>query len=129
MPFRLPTFNNICDAWTWPAARDVPTIPVGVPRLISQACALVYGRRVNVASTGGTTAQGVPLQTMNLLLPPGTYIRGPQDSVGTDLVEVPSGSGRWYICYFVDDIGKLYANEHRTASLLAVNGMWVAPYL
>jgi hypothetical protein len=54
---------------------------------------------------------------MQLLLPAGTDIRGPASSTGADSVEVPSGSGRWYGVFFVDDIAKGFSNEHRLALL------------
>lgn len=90
-----------------------------------------------MASTGGTGSAGVPLQAMNLLLPVGTDVRGPQDTVSNtdastqvkgDYVECPSGSGRYYVVAFVDDIGKGFTNEHRDACLFAVPGSWVPPY-
>jgi hypothetical protein len=65
---------------------------------------------------------------MNLLLPPAVDVRGPQDTVSFDMVEVPAGSGRWYSVVGVDDIGKGFSNEHRTAAIFALAGSWVAPY-
>lgn len=127
MPFRLPTFNILCNVFPM-TVPNVPSVPINPPRLADQMCQLTYGRRVNVASTGGTDEAGVPLQAMNLLLPPGTDIRGPQDTVSADMVEVPSGSGRWYWVYFVDDIGRGFSNEHRTAGIFALAGSWAAPY-
>lgn len=128
MAYVVPGFNLTCEIWSWPAASLFPAVPVGLPRVAGQPCALVYGQRTNVSSTGGTGSAGVALQTMNLLLPKGSDVRGPQDTVGTDVVECPSGSGRYYSVTFVDDIGRGYANEHRTASLQAGEKMWVAPY-
>jgi hypothetical protein len=66
--------------------------------------------------------------TMNLLLPAKTDVRGPQDVRSFDMVEVPAGSGRWYSVVFVDDIGRGFANEHRTAGIHAMVGQWVPPY-
>lgn len=71
---------------------------------------------------------GIPIQSMNLLLPAGTDIRGPQDTGFADSVEVPAGSARWYGVYFVDDIGKGFANEHRTACIFAIPLSWPPPY-
>jgi len=65
---------------------------------------------------------------MNLLVPKLVDVRGPQDTVSADLVEVPAGSGRWYVVVAVDDIGKGFSNEHRTASIFALAARWVAPY-
>lgn len=72
---------------------------------------------------------GVPIICMCLLLPPITDIRGMQDVSGfVDVVEVPQGTGRWYGVAVVDDVGKGYPNEHRTALLLALPGTWTPPY-
>lgn len=87
----------------------------------------MYGRRTNQSSTGGTSEVGVLVQGMNLLLPSLTDVRGPQDVDGEDVVECPQGSGRFYRVTFVDDIGKGYPNEHRTATLLAAQN-WIPPY-
>jgi hypothetical protein len=65
---------------------------------------------------------------MNLLLPPFIDVRGPQDTVSFDMVEVPEGTGRWYQVTGVDDIGKGFDNEHRTASIYALVRGWTAPY-
>lgn len=127
MAFRLPSFNLLCNITTCDVP-NTPAIPTGPYRLTDQECQLTYGRRVQVASTGGTTTAGVLVLVMNLLLPVETDIRGPQDTVSFDMVEVPSGTGRWYYVAGVDDIGKGFANEHRTASIYALAGSWVAPY-
>lgn len=127
MAFRPPVFNLFCNIYTM-VPPNTPAIPSGSPRLEHQACQLTYGRRVNVISTGGTTAAGVIVLTMNLLLPKGVDIRGPQDTVSADMVEVPEASGRWYAVVAVDDIGKGFNNEHRSASIFALVGTWVPPY-
>lgn len=107
--YTIPTFNLTCNLWTGGN-------PVGPPRL-SPVCNLAWGRRVNVASTGGTTTLGIPLVTMSLLLPALTDVRGPFGPSGEDACEVPAGSGRLYHVVWVDDIGKGFANEHRCAVL------------
>ncbi len=127
MPFVLPNFNIVCNV-DQPDVVGVPGVPTGPPRLANQPCALVYGRRVNVAATGDDLAPDIPCQAMNLLLPKGTDVRGPQDDVSFDMIECPAGTGRWYWVIFVDDIGRGYANEHRTASMVALTGTWAAPY-
>lgn len=108
MSYSLPTFNLSVNIFTYPGITTL--------RLTSPAN-LAWGRRVNVASTGGTTTLGVPLVTMTLLLPALTDIRGPLNAPGPDTVEVPAGSARYYTVVFVDDIGKGFANEHRAAVL------------
>jgi hypothetical protein len=125
--YTLPTFNLVCDVFT-PAAANV-LVPAGaIIREVDLPCNLAWGRRVNVASTGGTMAPGVPLTAVTLLLPKGADVRGPQDITSADVIEVPAGSGRWYGVYAVDDIGKGFANEHRAAVLLACAGTWTPPY-
>jgi hypothetical protein len=56
--------------------------------------------------------------SMQLLLPPLTDIRDNLCLTGSDAVEVPLGSGRWYLVVFVDDFGKGFANEHRGAMIV-----------
>jgi hypothetical protein len=126
MGFRVPTFNLRCNISAAPFAGG-PYIPDPPYRLTDQVCQLTYGTRVNVASTGGTTDRGVIVQTMNLLLPARTDVRGPQNGPILDMVEVPAGSGRWYSVVFVDDIGRGFTNEHRTAAIYAVPGAWPTP--
>jgi hypothetical protein len=132
MPYVLPSFNLTCEVY----GNSVPGFPPGIgtatgPRLTGQPCALVYGRRVNPSGYGVTAP--IPFQVsycMSLLLPLLTDIRTGLDSGGTyDIVEVPSGTGRYYIVGDVDDIGKGWPNEHRSANLIKVPSVWVAPYL
>lgn len=131
MPFRLPTFNLFCNIgnddngfFEWPTE---PWL-VG-PRISHQRCALVFGRRVNAPSQDDAWPSGLPSYLMSLLLPAGTDIRSMQSSDGiADTVEVPEGSGRFYGVASVDDIGRGYANEHRSALLVALLGTWPTPY-
>lgn len=110
MAFTQPVYNLLCNVF------DSGT--VSGPREVDLECNLAWGRRVNVASTGGTDIVGVPLVTMTLLVPAGSDVRGPQNPEGADNVECPAGSGRFYTVGFVDDIGKGFDNEHRAATLL-----------
>jgi len=131
VPYVLPSFNLLCNigpsaagAFLWPC-----TPYAGAPRLHNVPCALVAGRRVNVSSTGGTAGQGYPITSMSLLLPPLTDVRSAQSVGGVpDAVEVPAVSGRWYGVFEVDDIGKGWPNEHRSASIQAILGTWPVPY-
>ena len=127
MAFKLPTFNLQCNI-SQPDVVDTEAIPDPPYRIVNQICQLTYGRRVQVASTGGTANVGLLILSMNLLLPAKVDIRGPQDVVTFDMVEVPAGSGRWYRVWGVDDIGKGFANEHRTATILALAKSWTPPY-
>jgi len=57
----------------------------------------------------------------NLLLPAGTDIRDPYCGGVGDLVEVPEGTGRWYVVILVDDVGKGFDNEYRLAAITKVS--------
>jgi len=73
----------------------------------------------------------------SVLCPPGTDIRDVSCSARADLVEIPSGSGRWYLIADVDDVAKGFPNEYRSANLWKVFGgngttllnfpAWLAP--
>lgn len=130
MPFTLPTFNLVCDIYGNTVAGYPPNFPTRVLRQAAVSCALVCGRRTGgglSATTGGVS--GAPLFAMSLLLPALTDIRGIQDTgLVADIVEVPSGSGRWYRVPWVDDVAKGHANEFRVALVVAIPAQWVAPY-
>jgi hypothetical protein len=56
-------------------------------------------------------------------LPAGTDIRDEYCAGNIyDLVEVPSGSGRWYTTSLVDDVAKGFPNEYRLAAIRKVSG-------
>lgn len=110
------------EVYIW-RATTVP--PAGLPDVITVGN-LAWGKRVNVPSTGGTASLGYPLMTMQLLLPPLTDVRGDASFVAADVVEVPSGSGRYYRVVFVDDFGKGFPNEHRGAIIYQASP-WPVP--
>lgn len=87
---------------------------------------LAYGRRVANTSSSDQFTSGELGTGVVLLLPALTDVRGLICPGGPDFLEVPSGSGRWYISYHVEDIGKGFPNEHR-AAVLVPNGPWPAP--
>lgn len=112
MSFTTPTFNLLCDIYTGPwSGKSL--------RQADVTCNLAFGKRVNGFSEAldpfplgnGTNAR------VTLLLPAGTDVRSFPLNPVSDMVEVPKGTGRWYIVAFVDDIGKGFANEHRCAVL------------
>lgn len=117
--YTLPTFNLTCNIWTTGAYPPAP-------KRLSSACNLAWGRRIHSDIVQGNYVH------MSLLLPALTDIRCQVQLAvsGTDAVEVPAGSGRYYVVLYVDDIGKGFANEHRCAILVAspfVNGVWPTP--
>lgn len=103
MAFNVPTFNIQCNLW------HQPHVPPAAPDVVSD-CNLALGRR-GASAQGLYTSDHEPV--MSLLLPPGTDIRGPQCVSGSDLVEVPAGTRRFYKVIGVDDSGKGFPNEHR----------------
>jgi len=113
MAFTIPVFPITCEIYTGPWLTKVL-------RLSGVDCNLAYGRRSQISLASAIIpADGDCQIPMTLLLPALTDIRD-QASTGAglgDLVEVPSGTGRWYSVYNVDDIGKGFANEHRAAVL------------
>jgi hypothetical protein len=119
MGFSLPTFNISCNVW------HLPNTPPAAPDS-TEDCNLAFGRRVS-SYQGVISIPNEPI--MSLLLPPGTDVRGPQCGTGGDVIEVPSGTGRFYTVVGLDDSGKGFTNEHRVALLAwtADYGAWPAP--
>ena len=112
MAFSLPVFNLVCNIYTGPWLTKVL-------RVSDVPCNLAWGRRISAKfSFSQPTESGNSLNaSMTLLLNPGTDIRSRPLYPVADIVEVPSGTGRWYIVFFVDDLGKGFDNEHRGAEL------------
>lgn len=132
MAFTLPTFNLLCDIGLSTAAGWPGSNAGWAARLVNVPCALVYGRRVGFNASDSIIGGSPGHLGMHVLLPALTDVRGLQSFTGqgnkVDWIQCPSGSGRWYAVTWVDDIGKGWPNEHRTAECLAVGSTWVAPY-
>lgn len=104
----LPEFPITCDIYDGPWASKVFRL--------TSPCNLAWGRRVYTSPFNTNPADTVSNNQGVLLLPKLTDVRDFSTGVAeVDLVECPSGSGRWYGIYFVDDVGKGFANEHRFA--------------
>lgn len=104
MAFSVPTFNLSVSIWraltAWPGPPDVLTVGN-----------LALGKRTQ-------TGSGTGLPRMELLLPAGTDIRTDVTGLAQDdIVEVPTGSGRFYVAIWVDDVAKGFSNEYRIAIL------------
>lgn len=120
MGFTLPTFNLRCNIYTGPWATKALRIP-------DQQCNLAWGKRGNVLFFVNTDLElGAASPGMIILLPARTDIRCWLWYGTDDLVECPSGSGRWYSVAAIDDIGKGFANEHRAAWLTQIS-QWLDP--
>jgi len=115
MAFTPPSFNLTCEVFAGP-------YDTRVLRLTGQPCNLALGRRVT-RGFHDPVSLGFGDACANLLLPVGTDVRdnaqlsGPLGTGVYDIVEVPSGSGRWYVVADVDDVGKGFSNEYRYCSL------------
>jgi hypothetical protein len=115
MTFTLPTFNLVVDVYTGPWLAKVLRLSV--------MGNLARGRRVQQAFETADTPQislgGQPLYS--LLLPALTDIRDGNQGVEPDILEIPTGSGRWYAVAAYDDVGKGFPNEYRSAFVLKVS--------
>lgn len=113
MAFSLPDFNITCDVYRGPFLTRVLAIS-------AQPCNLAYGRRSSLQNPLSGTQNGESMN-MSLLLPPGADLRDLSCAAVQDVVEAPSGSGRWYQVSNVDDVGKGFGNEHRCAILFKIS--------
>lgn len=108
MAFTLPTFNLVCDFYTGPWATKAYRL--------TENGNLAWGKRtLGIWGSAGDTSFSPAVYSETLLLPALTDVRSAALTGHNDLIEVPSGSGRWYVVQAVDDIGKGFANEHRAA--------------
>lgn len=114
MAFTLPDFNLMCNIHTVAGGANVFRLSV--------ECNLALGRRTGIPYGAGEQDGGFTSLTPSLLLPALTDIRDSSCGGEMDIVEVPAGTGRWYLVTGVDDIGKGFANEHRVATLLKTWG-------
>lgn len=110
MPFIIPTFNLSVNIWhnedptiTWPIVR-APDV------------------NVNGNLHVGRKYEGGGVWSMHLAVPVGTDIRDDNAGGGTayEIVEVPAGTGRFYVSEVVDDVGRGFGNEYRLATILKV---------
>jgi hypothetical protein len=120
MPFIVPTFNLLCNVWVranWDAGGPGFGNP---PNFANAPCALRFDQKA--AYFAGTSFTTVFLDT--LIVPAGADLQFPAyNGANTfqdpDIVEVPSGSNKWYFIMDVHDAAKGYSNEYRLAFILA----------
>jgi hypothetical protein len=116
MGYALPTMNLTCRIWSGNALPPQP-------HRADKPCQL---RAPGKASTGQDALnQGWPF-LWSLILPALTDIRDNGSLSGSDRVECPQGSGRFYDVIAVDDVAKGFANEYRIA-FLRKRGGWPTP--
>lgn len=120
MAYVLPQFPLTVNIWRNGNATSNP------PDVVT-TCNLSPGRRTMVAGLQAVAGLAAgPVLFMEILLPNLADIRGWNDAGGKDTVEVPAGTGRFYECWFVDDIAKGFANVHRFAILVQLTP-WPSP--
>lgn len=112
MAFSVPDFNLVCNVFTGPW-------PTRVLRIPDLQCNLAFGRRTQQSSNFDPFA-GVSFVQPTLLVPALSDVRYLMNAPVADLVECPSGSGRWYLVIGIEDIGKGFSNEHRAVILQQV---------
>ena len=120
MAFMPPTLNTTCNVWrrstwlaTWP-------LSIATPDLALLPCQLRGLEKPPVIS--GLSYGPVPLEA--LIVAKGTDLRAPfrasnEVSLDPDIVEVPSGSSRWYFGLDVVDVAKGFTNEYRLQYLVS----------
>lgn len=122
MAYVTPQFNLECTLYTSNIVANL--------RLDHVPCNLAFSKRVQIGQGIGDPTFALS-GVMFLLLPVGTDVRGPLNATGSDGVECPRGSGRWYVVGWVDDVGKGFPNEHRCAvlyqALVPPAGSWPTP--
>jgi hypothetical protein len=145
MAFIVPTFNLTCNIWsraTWGATSPTPIPPPDYPNVPCQL-------RADMKAQGNVYLFDFLWQAEYLLVPAGTDLRIPDyatniDFDSPDIVEVPSGSSRWYFLVYTFDVAKGFSNEYRVGVLISTQGArsgrystmanypftppWVTPY-
>lgn len=116
MAFVLPTFNLTYNLW------HGPHVPPGDPPDDSGDCQL-RGANHTAATVNPTPELAAGAYA---LFPPGADIRDQNTLNGSDVIEIPAGSERYYLVLMVDDIAKGFTNEHRYAVLMK-RGFWPTP--
>lgn len=106
MAFVIPQFPITCDVYRGPwlaRALAISALP----------CNLGQGRRIVLSESVAAPQLEGSFNVSQLLCPKSSDVRDFSTSVTPDVIECPSGSGRWYGVLGVDDMGKGFPNEHR----------------
>jgi len=121
MAFSVPTFNLTCGIWTC-------VLPTTLTFRLSSPCNLAMGRRITWQWGEAESGAGAAGFGPALLLPALTDVRSRTQGVDNDVIEVPEGSGRWYVVAGWDDVAKGFDNEYRLANLFQIGnfGGWTA---
>lgn len=120
MPFRVPRFNLVARVW-----HGTPAIPPAAAPDLSPQCQLVWDRAADIPFVRSSTPFRLG-HVMKVRFPARTDVRDQNSTTNADVVEVPSGSGRFYLVFWVDDVGRGFANEYRQAMVMAI-APWPTP--
>jgi hypothetical protein len=113
MSFTVPSFNLSCDVYSGPWLTKAFRFNV--------MGNLAFGRRVQQQFQDDDVPEPqVSSLQMTLLLPPLTDLHDKWMGHENDVLEVPSGSGRWYGLECFDDVGKGFGNEYRIVILTKI---------
>lgn len=115
MAFRVPTMLLDCNIW------HPPNGPPGLPDLTVK-CQLRYP---GTQSTGQDPSAGWVF-LWEALFPPRTAVNDSYTTPGSDLVEIPAGTGRLYTVMMVDDVARGFPNEYRIAYIMK-QAPWPTP--
>lgn len=114
MAFVVPAMPLLCDIYS---AGDYGVNP---PRVAGVPCNLSQGRRALQGTLLNATDASFFGQAI-LLVPAATDIRGLENGLGSpDVVDCPAGTGRPYVVFRVDDMGRGFPNEHRFAMIAII---------
>ncbi len=114
MPFSPPTFNLIADVYNGPW--NSKSLRMSIP------ANLAFGRRVQVLAETDFAPQTIPTSFAPLLLCPKlTDLRDQSQGFPPDIIECPSGTGRWYVLFAWEDVGKGFSNEYRAAQIIKIS--------
>lgn len=114
MAFTVPTFNLTANIWRGGSFLS----PLPAPDVITTAN-LQYGPKNGLVPTWDVT-EGLWIQPYFLLIPKLTDVRMASDGTPADGIEVPAGSGLYYLVWTVGDVGKGFANEYRVAGITLI---------
>jgi hypothetical protein len=117
MAFQLPSFNLLYHVWSGTSP------PPALPRLADMLGQLrAPGRDYSAGETPPVTATPI----WQLLAAKGTDLRDAVCITGEDIIEVPAGTGRFYVIKRVDDVARGFTNEYRLAYIIK-RGPWPTP--
>lgn len=127
MAFRLPAYN--IDVLVYSSRNGFARVPPGPSdpiRLEGVPAVLAVGRRVNTITYyyGQFTTAGMGAHSWLLYDLGQGRIRGPESAGTEDYVEVPQGSGRYYVVYYSDVAGYGFENEHGVCCIHPLTGTW-----